>query len=177
MAIKLNLLPPEARVTGTLGKVLNTTRMLGVIGVAFFLVFTLGISAFFILSTVTLNNLNSNLDALKSQITALQTTETQAVLLKDRIGKIKTALSLPNSVKNLDTTNPIISSLGPAASLGELDVDSQKVDLSLVFTSNVDTSAFIKSLSDSQSFTTATLTSFSYSPAGGILVGVRLIPK
>lgn len=177
MAIKLNLLPPETRATGTLAKVLNTTRMLGVIGIAFFLVFTLGISAFFILSTVTLNGLNSNIGSLKSQIAALETTETQVVLLKDRIGKINTALNLPNSIKNLDVVNPVISNLSPSTSLSELDVDTQKVDISMIFTSNADTSAFIKSLSDSQNFKTATLTTFSYSPGGGILVGVRLIPK
>lgn len=177
MAVKLNLLPPGAGVTGRLGKFLNTTRMLGVISLAFFLVFALGISAFFIFSTATVSSLNRDVDALKSQISTLETTETQAVLLKDRLGKIKTALNLPSSVKNLDAAAPLISNLSPTASLNAFDVDPQKADLSIVFTTTSDTSAFIKSLSVSKNFTTATLMSYSYSPSGGILVGVRLIPK
>lgn len=177
MAVKLNLLPPGVGVTGSMSKALNTTRMLGVIALAFFLLFTLGISGFFILNTVTLNNLNSDVDSLKSRLASLQTVETQTVLLKDRLGKIKTAFALPDSRKNLDAVNPLLSGLGPSATLSELNVDPAKADISLTFTSNADTSAFMSSLAGSQNFASATLTTYSFSPVGGILVGVRIVPK
>lgn len=163
--------------TGTLGKALKTTKMLGVIAIAFFLVFTLAISAFFILSTITLGSLNSDNDSLKAQVSALQSTETQVVLLKDRVGKIKTALNVPSAIKNLDSVTPFVSSLGPTASLNELDVDSQKVDFSVLFASTADLSTFLKTLTNSTTFTSEVMTSFGYSPTSGYLLGVRLTGK
>ena len=186
MVIRINLLPPGFGVTGNLGKVLKLARMLGVIGAAFFLVFGLGISTFFIVSTITFNGLKSETDSLKAQIKALQETEQQVVLLKDRIGKINAALGLPEAIKNLDAIEPFISNLSSSASLNELDIDAQKIDLSLQFRSSADTSAFIKSLSDTKSlsdmkslpdskvFTSVVLTSFGYDPTNGYTVSVRM---
>ena len=99
MATKINLLPPGFGVTGNLGKILKAVRMVGVIGLAFFLVFGLGISIYFIVSTITFNALKSETNSLKEQVKTLQTTEQQIVLLKDRIGKINMALGLPEAIK------------------------------------------------------------------------------
>lgn len=178
MAININLLPPGFGITGTLGKILKLTRMLGVIGLALFLFFALGISAFFISSTMTLNGLNSDNGSLKDQIKTLQSSEQQVVLLKDRIGKINTVLGLPDAIKTLNIIEPFISNLSASSSLSQLDIDPIKIDLSLQFSSTADTSAFIKSLSnmkslpDSKVFTSVVLTSFGYNPISGYLVGV-----
>jgi Tfp pilus assembly protein PilN len=177
MAVKLNLLPQGTSATGTLGKVLKTTKMFGVILIAFFLIFALGISAFFIVSSITLKNLNSDLDSLKSQISALESTEQQAVLLKDRLAKIKTALAIPSAIKNLEGVNPYVSNLPPAASLTELNVDAQKVDFSIQFGSTSDLSAFLRSLSETKNFPVGVLTEYSFNPASGYLVSVRLSNK
>jgi hypothetical protein len=177
MAVKLNLLPQGTSVTGTLGKVLKTTKMLGVIFIAFFLIFTLGISAFLIISTISLRNLNSDIDSLKSQISTLESTEQQAVLLKDRLAKIKTALAVPSSIKNLDGANPYISNLPPTASLTELNIDPQKVDFSIQFGSSNDLSVFLRDLSDTKNFPVGVLTSYSFNPITGYLISVRLSNK
>lgn len=174
MATKINLLPPGFGVTGELGKILKVARMLGVIGAALFLIFGLGISIFFIISTITFNGLKSQTDSLKTQIKALQETEQQMVLLKDRIGKISTALGFPEAIKNLDAIDPFISNLSPSASLNQLEIDPQKIELSLQFRSTADTSAFVKSLSESKDFTSVILTSFGYDPTNGYTVGVNI---
>ena len=174
MANKINLLPPGINIGGSLGKILKLTRMLGVISVALFLIFALGISVYLIISTITMNGLNSETDSLKVQVKALESTEQQVVLLKDRIGKINIALAQPEALKNLDDVEPFISGLGPSTSLSQLDIDPQKVDLSLNFKSTLDTSTFIKSLSDSNTFKSIVLMSFGYYPTSGYSVSVSL---
>src|SRR3989344_8584630 len=133
MATKINLLPPGFGVTGNLGKILKAVRMVCVIGLAFFLVFGLGISIYFIVSTITFNALKSETNSLKEQVKTLQTTEQQIVLLKDRVGKINTVLSFPEAIKNLDAIEPFISNLSSSASLNQLEIDAQKIDLSFQF--------------------------------------------
>ena len=174
MATKINLLPPGFGVTGNLGKILKAVRMVGVIGLAFFLVFGLGISIYFIVSTITFNALKSETNSLKEQVKTLQTTEQQIVLLKDRVGKINMALGLPEAIKNLDAIEPFISNLSSSASLNQLEIDAQKIDLSFQFRSTADTSAFIKSLSDMKDFRSVVLTSFGYDSTNGYTVGISI---
>src|SRR3989344_6948892 len=174
MATKINLLPPGFGVTGNLGKILKAVRMVCVIGLAFFLVFGLGISIYFIVSTITFNALKSETNSLKEQVKTLQTTEQQIVLLKDRIGKINMALGLPEAIKNLDAIEPFISNLSSSASLNQLEIDAQKIDLSFQFRSTADTSAFIKSLSDMKDFRSVVLTSFGYDSTNGYTVGISI---
>ena len=174
MATKINLLPPGFGVTGNLGKILKVVRMVGVIGLAFFLVFGLGISIYFIVSTITFNALKSETNSLKEQVKTLQTTEQPIVLLKDRIGKINMALGLPEAIKNLIAIEPFISNLSSSASLNQLEIDAQKIDLSFQFRSTADTSAFIKSLSDMKDFRSVVLTSFGYDSTNGYTVGISI---
>lgn len=177
MAVKLNLLPPGVGVAGRVGKLLKIAKMLGVIAVAFFLIFTLGISALFILNTSTLNQLNSDVDSLKSKIVSLESTEQQAVLLKDRVGKIKLVLGFPSAIGNLDKVNSFVASLPPTATLSELDVDPQNVDFSVQFTSINDLSTFLRTLADTKLFPSGVLTSFGFNPATGYALSVRLANK
>ena len=177
MAIKLNLLPPESRVSGGLSKALGITRMLGVIGLAAFLIFALGVGAFFVISSVQLSSLSTQSDSLKSQILAQAKTESQVVLLKDRIKKIKTVQSLPSSTKNLNNIDPYLSPLTGETSVTELNVDSAKVAATLNFRSNSDLSSFIKALVSSNTFKTIAITSFGFNPISGYLVGVSFATK
>lgn len=177
MPIKVNLLPTERRVSGSLGQFLRISRMLGVIALAVFLVFGLGLGAFFAVSSIELNGLNSSNDALKSQLTSLQTTEAQLVVLKDRIAKIKLAQAIPSATKNLTDFNPFLSSLTSGTGISELDVDTAKISTSIVFTSNSDLTSFIKTLSASTLFKNVSLTTFGYNPTNGYLVSIAVTTK
>lgn len=174
MAVKVNLLPPEYAVPSGLNKVLGITRMLGVIALAAFLIFGLGLGTFFVISQLQLNNLNNANTALKSQLLSQQTAETQVVLLKDRVKKIKTAQNTPSSIKNLTNANPFLANLGGSSSITELDVDSKIVAATVNFRSNSDMSSFIKSLTGSTVFKTILISSFGFNPASGYLMTVNM---
>lgn len=177
MAIKVNLLPPEYTTTKGLARFLKAAQGLGVISIAFFLVFTLGISGFYIISSITLRSLNSDIDSLKNQISAQETSEQQIVLLKDRLSKIKTVLALPSSIENFKAATPYISSLSPTTSLSEATIDSQKIDMTLIVRSNADLVSLLQKFSGGNEFASVAMTNFTFSPSGGYLVGIRASKK
>lgn len=176
MAIKINLLPTELKVSGGLSRILRVSRILGVISLAVFLVFGLGLGVFFVISSVQLNSLNSGNDALKSQVTSLKTSEAQLVVLKDRIAKIKTVQKIPTAVKNLVDFDPLVSSFS-SSTVSEVDVDTNKIATSINFRSNSDLTSFVKAISLASIFRSVTFSSFSFSPAGGYLIGLTAVPK
>ena len=173
MAIKLNLLPPEYAVSKGLTRLLKTTRMLGVIGLAGFVVFALGLTGFFIFSSFELRNLKAENDSFKGQITALNTSEQQVVLLKDRLKKIKTMQTIASSAKNLTSIEPLITAIGQDTTLTELSIDPQKVETSVLVRSNSELTAFLGNLKNSQVFKSIILTSFGFNPVSGYLINIR----
>lgn len=177
MAIKVNLLPTERRVSGGVAQFLRISRMLGVIALAGFLVFGLGLAAFFIVSSIELNGLNSSNNSLKTQLSSLGTTEAQLVVLKDRIAKIKIAEGIPSSTKNLVDFDSYLSALSGTTSISELDVNPVKITTSLVFTSGSDLTAFTKALSASTTFKNVSFASFNFNPTSGYLVSVEVTAK
>jgi cell division protein FtsL len=177
MPVNLNLLPPELTVSKTLNNFLKTTRALGVIALAAFLIFVVGAGGYFVYSSITLRDLNAKVEDLKSQVTAQQTSEQQMVLLKDRLKKISSVQKIPNSSNNLASLDPILASVSSGAYVNELDVDALKIDMLINFRSNSELSGFIKNLSATDAFKSVTLSSFSFSPASGYLVGISMVGK
>ncbi|HUC94560.1 MAG TPA: hypothetical protein VMR19_00950 [Candidatus Saccharimonadales bacterium] len=177
MAVKLNLLPPELSVSKSLGNLLKTVRVLGVIGIAAFLVFTIGIVAYFIFSTYSLNGDNANLTKLKGQVTAQQQSEQQIVLLKDRIDKISAILKPANSLSNLTAVEPTLSVLSDTASINQMAINSTSVDLSVTIQTNSDLSSYLKAFESSDAFVTLNLTSFNLSPKTGYSVEITATKK
>lgn len=177
MAIKVNLLPTELVLSGGINKVLRLTRMLGVISLAGFLIFGLGLAAFFIISTFQLNSLNSGNAGLKTRITGLESSEQKMILLKDRIAKIKTVQGFPTISKNLDNIEPVLGTLATGTAVNELDIDPTKVATTINFKSTGDMASFIKSLSSQTAFPSVILSSFGFNPASGYLVTVSFLSK
>ncbi len=177
MAVKLNLLPPELAVSKSLGTSLKTIRMVGVILLAVFIIFVIGLTAVFIISSITLKNLTGDVTTLKSQITAQQVSEQRLVLLKDRLRKISTARTAASALSNLTKIDPFLATLSSDTSVSELNVDPQKIDLTLNFRSNNDLTAFLNDVSDSGSFKNVVISSFGLNPVSGYLVGMSLTVK
>jgi|SRR5688572_17036863 len=177
MAIKLNLLPPELAVDKKLGAVLKTTRVVGTILLGAFLIFVLGLSAFFVISSVLLRNTIARVDNLKDQIVARETSEQQMVLLKDRLKKISSVRAIPTSFENLSAIDPFLLSLSPDSAVTELDVDPIKIGLLINFKTTSDLTSFFENLATSDVFKSATLSSFGFNPLAGYLAGLSVVPK
>ena len=174
---KINLLTSEQKVGKETLKVLRITRVLGVIFLGVFIVFGLGLGAFFTFSSVQLNGLNSTNKTLEDQILGLKSSETQLTLLKDRIGKIKTVQNIPTAINNLDSINTLMASFSSDSSVSELDISPTKITSSINFKSNTDLVNFLKGLESSKSFQAVALSSFSFNPTSGYLVSVVITGK
>jgi hypothetical protein len=170
MAVKLNLLPSDYAITGPVEIILKIIRPLNVTLLALFLVTALGMSGFFVFSSISLNNLNKANENLVKQIEVLQPERQQIVLLKDRLGKIAKVLALPSASKNLNSIVPLITTFGEKQNIKELDLDSQSTALTLDFKSNSDFDNFIKNLSSMSDFSSITLDSFGYNSISGYSV-------
>lgn len=175
-AININLLPTELKVSTGLTRVLSIVRMVGVISLAAFLIFGMGLGAFFIYSSIQLNNLNTANGNLKNQLSALNTVESQYFVTKDRVDKAKIVLSLPNATETLVGFEPFVTSL-TNTKLSELDITPGKVSSTINFNTNADISSFINSLSASSNYRNVTLGSVGFSPNGGYLVNMSAITK
>lgn len=177
MAVKLNLLPQELAVGTNIRGVIKTLRALGVIGVAAFLVFGIGVGIFFITSTISLNGLNTNITKLTSQVSALQKSEQQVILLKDRIAKIAAVKKLPNALSSQKLIEPFLNNLSSTVSVKEMAISPTAIDLSVNLQTNSDLSTFITSLQSSDVFKSVKLTSFSLNPAVGYSLEISAVPK
>jgi hypothetical protein len=177
MAAKLNLLPPDYALTGPVGQIVKFARPLNVILLALFLVTVLGMGGFFIFSSLSLKSLTADNDSLKKQIQAQSTAQQQIVLLKDRLGKIKTVQGLPTATQNLTSIDPVLVLVAGNSFLSELDVDSQKVAATIVFKSNSDLTNFLKNISLNTTYSSVSLGTFNYSPAVGYQLSLSFTKK
>jgi Tfp pilus assembly protein PilN len=177
MPVKLNLLPQGLLISKSLGKALKTIKALNVILSVAFLVFALGMGAYFVLSTITLNGVQNKVDKLKTQVIAQESSEQQLILLKDRIQKISTVKALPNTFKNVENINSLLTGLSGESSISQLDVGQAKVDLSMIIKSNNDLTSFLRSVENTNLFKTVILSSFGYSPVGGYTLGISFTGK
>ncbi|HTK03505.1 MAG TPA: hypothetical protein VL401_01925 [Alphaproteobacteria bacterium] len=177
MAIKLNLLPTELSVSKGLTSTLKFSKMLGVILLGLFIVFVIGVSAFFIISTFTLKNLTNEVAGLENQIKTQEVSEQQLVLLKDRLKKITLAKNQASSLPNLIAFEPFLSPLSADASVNELTVDTQKISASVNFKSNSELAAFIQNLSSSKVFKSVVVASLGFNPITGYLLSLSITVK
>lgn len=177
MAIKINLLPKEFKVGAGLGKALRLIRILGVISLAAFLIFGMVLGGYLIISSVQLNSLNSSNDSLKSQLKNLETSESQLVVLKDRLSKIKTAENTPSGLPVYKNFDALVDSLSDSTTLNTVDIGPTKLSSTLVFRSNQDLTNFVEKLTKANTFQNIALTSFSFNPNVGYLLSVEFVPK
>lgn len=172
MAVNLNLLPQEYSVKSGLGAYARLARTLTIILSTFFSVFVLGAIAFFLVSSYTLRQTTAEIEILKSQIKSRQDTELRLALLKDRLAKVKIALSQGSTYRTIEKIEPLLNNLSDA-SVGELNIDSQKIEASVAFSSFLGLSNFFQNLYSMDSFKSIVMTSFGYNPITGYLTNIR----
>ena len=177
MPENLNLLPQNLQISKGLGSILKTTKSLGVILIVVFIVFGLGTGAFFVYSKITLNNVQTNVEQLKSQVKAQEGSEQQLVLLKDRLAKIASLKSTPNATKNIINMDTLFKNMSPGSAANQLEVLPTKIGISMIIRSNEDLTTFIQNLKTNELFNLVNLTSLGYNMNAGYSVIVNLSNK
>ena len=177
MPIKLNLIPQEQQTSKNLSSLIKSLKALGVIGIAAFLIFGVGLGVFFIATTISLNNVNASVTKLSAQVSAQQKSEQQVILIKDRIDKVATIQGLPSSLTNLNVIDPFLSNLSGTGVVDEISIDPTAIILSVNLKSYADTSVFIDSLQSTDKFGTVSLDSFGLNPKTGYSIEIKTTSK
>ncbi len=177
MAVSLNLLPQDLAIGTGLTKVIKVIKAVNVVAIAIFIIFLIGAGMFYAISSFQLSSLTTANNNLVSQIKSEQTTEQKLVLLKDRIAKIKLAYTSDSLTKPIALVSPLLSQLPAAASVTELNLDTNKITASILFKSATDISNFFQVIYSSKTFSGVTLTSFGFNPTTGYLVSMSLAGK
>lgn len=177
MSVKINLLPSDLTVSKSLGDLLKTIRALSVIGAGAFLVFLVGVGAYFLVSTLSLNALNTSITSLKNQVSTQEKTEQQVVLLKDRLGKISSIESIPGPLPNLMMMRTLLAPLSGNTLISQMQVEAKGTDLTLNIKSNSDLAAFFDAIKNSDNFKSVYLTTLSLNPSTGYSTEVQIVKK
>lgn len=177
MAVKLNLLPPDLKVSKGLNTVIKTVRSINVILVVMLVVTLVSSGAFFIVSSIKLKNLHTDITNLEKQVKAQETSEQQLVLIKDRLSKISGVRAYPNATSNVENLNSIITSAAGSAKIDSLNINSSKADLALTLLSNEDLKNLMKNLKDSKQFKLINLYSFDFNKTIGYMIKISLMDK
>lgn len=175
MAITLNLLPQDKIVSGSLAKLLKICRVLSVVALALFVIYSIGAVSLIILNNGKVSKAEAENTSLKTKISELEVSEQQIVLIKDRIKKIETVRSIPSALGNLTGVIDLITGLGERSKVTELDADTKKVDLTVNFKSNFDMTSFIDLVKSSKSFKSVILSAYGLNPTTGYLVSFSLM--
>lgn len=174
MAITLNLLPQDQVVDTRVVKFVKVLRSLNMVFIGVFVVFVLGAGVLFYMNNSKLKTLTKETIRLKEEVSSLEVSEQQVVLLKDRIKKIQTVQAIPSSLRNMKSVDTLLSTIPENVSVTELGLDAKKIDLSLKFKSNFELQQFLDGLKGSPVFKSAVITSFGLSPTTGYLVSFDL---
>lgn len=174
MKKQINLIPSEMSVPVkfiTLGKNLAKLTTLGCI--------TLVIIVFGLVSSLVYFNLEykksiSNIEGLKNQVVELEKNEQRLVLAKDKLSKIATVLTIDaidDELLAFQSFESLLPGL-PISSFSEINMTSNKVDASLVFTDSGSMQNLLSSLSSLSDYNQIILSAFGFNSTSGYLISL-----
>jgi hypothetical protein len=163
----INLLPTDLAPKGPTLRIVNYLKQIIFVGFVIFLLVSLGLAGFFILTSFELKDSVQKQEDLKVRIKTLEQTEQKIILLKDRVGKIKKILAMKDSQENIDNAQIVLGIAGGKVSIGELDISVDKTKLSVSSETSLSFSQFLTSLTDLKIYQTIVLSSLSFNPNSG----------
>lgn len=175
--IKINLLPQEISVNKSVANFAKIIKRLNIFLLVVFIVFALGLGVYLFFGARQLTSLEVEASDLETQIKSQQKVEQSMVLLKDRLVKIKLVEGTESAREVLELMDPVISLLPLDAQLGELSVDSKKIDMGVSFPSSASLNNFFTVLDNLDNFAKINLSNFSFNPSTGYLVGFSFEKK
>lgn len=173
MATKINLLPVElgaGRSVLQVAKVLNKVSIIA--GVIFLVAGVLGIVYLFILQSQISSQVNKN-NQLQTSIKNLQATEQKFVLIKDRIGKIKSILSQKTAYANSENIQSILLGLPADVGLDEADISPAQARFSVTSKTSLGMVSFLTNLTSGTKYKQILLKNFSFRPSSGYSITVE----
>ncbi|MFZ5932504.1 MAG: hypothetical protein ACOYT7_00230 [Patescibacteria group bacterium] len=163
----INLLPTDLSPKGPIVKIATLLKNLAIVSFLTFFLAVLGMAAFFVLNSLTINSLSSRSEELKVSIKSLEATEQRLILVKDRLTKAKQVLGVESGLDEVDGLGKIVSGLSADVSLSEAIVAKDSLDTTFVASSSQGLTQLMAQVISQDAFKKVELVSFSFNPNAG----------
>lgn len=174
MAVKIDLLPSEFKIKGSYIRVSKYAKTIGLVLLSIYMlggIFFVGYTLFLKSQTKSVQN---RIQTLKSDIRKLEMSEQKIVLLKDRLSKIKSIMKAKSSGETLLKVKKITDVFDSDVTIDELKIETNKVEVSLSFSTIKSLNNFMAGISTNTDFDTIRIDNYSFNPNIGYQVGVLL---
>lgn len=172
MEKKINLIPADLAVNSLTNRVKNGLSTASLVGALATVVMIAALTVMAILYNSRLNNLERSITSLKSQVTQLEASEQRLVLAKDRLNKIKAIRQDDSATDEISVYKQMAGKSGSEVKFTEVNIESKKLESSVLSTSSQPISAFLKSLTEITGVKKIILSTLSFSPTSGYLAGL-----
>jgi hypothetical protein len=170
----LNLLPTELTPKPSILKLVGVVKKISTALAVILVFFLIGVVAMFILNSIKIKELKAQESGLKTAVSALEKTEKQLVLMRDRIIKVKKVWEMGATYINADAVRALITQNEGIVSFASLDITSKKVNLQVVSPTSSGVARFLSGLVASDLFKSINLKSLSFSPLAGYSLDLEL---
>lgn len=166
----INLLPQDLSPRRTIVKASDTLKRVSFLWFMVILVFSGVMVATFFVFAYQIRSTVTNQEGLKSSIKALQQTENQLILVKDRLQKIEKVAGLDTAYEEAEGLSVLRNILPEGAELTEAELTSGQSNLEIKTTSSVVFSQLMSKLVSSSIYKFINIESFEYTPTKGYLI-------
>lgn len=170
----INLLPTDLSPKGPVIKFAKTLRNIATAGFVVFVIFLIALIGFFLFTSTQLSSSTARQEQLETSIKSLEETEQRLVLVKDRLKYTKQVLGEANAADGLGQLKALLLSLPESASISQIDVAKDKVELTLLVTDSLGVTQSLTTLTAAGLYEKIVLLSFGFNPSTGYFVSLEL---
>lgn len=174
MEKKINLIPQDLTVPVSTIRLKKILSKISIVASILLILTSLTMISLFIYYSINLKNYDLSNSSLKEEVANLEKTEQQLTLTKDRISKIllvKSLNSANTNFKNYLEFRTLVSSFADL-SLGEIEINSKGMDVSISSNNTSSFIDFLKSLKQFDKYPNVLVSSLSLSPKTGLLLNL-----
>ena len=169
----INLLPIELSPARTAVKFAKRIKKAIIVAVGFFLILTVSGIIFIVFLGSQVNASVAKQKSLKQNIGALEATEQKIFIIKDRISKIKFALSAKNAADSFQTVDQVLSTLPPSVIVNSVEINTTKTAFSVLSKNSLSMASFLNSLVTNGIYKNISLTGFIFTPDRGYVISLE----
>lgn len=171
---EINLLPIDLSSSRGSVKFAEGLKKLIPIFVGIFVIASVLSAVLLVFLTSEINSSHSRQSSLKQDITSLQKTEQQILLIKDRIGKINSLNSNTDAADTFANLDKTFSALPSGVNVSTVEITSDKTKFSVVSKDSLGMATFLNSIVTSGLYKSLILVQFSFTPGTGYTIGLEV---
>jgi hypothetical protein len=169
----INLLPTNLAVKGTFAKVAKLLQTIDTVGFIIFTIVAVGLGGFYIFNSIRLRDLIAREDVIIANIKKMAETETQFVLARDRLDKIKLVLAKDSANKNIKNLGSLVGKVSSFVDVVEVQVAPKKTELTILSKDSSALSNYLAEVLAGGYYKSVKMTNFDFAPNSGYKVTIQ----